>query len=103
MAARVLASLVNHLQCLSFLQARSICGANAGVDTTRGEQISTVAEFNHGEVNLLVATDIAEEGIDVQTCSEVIRFSLPKTVRSNIQSRGRARRHGSRYIVFLER
>ncbi|KAG0553607.1 hypothetical protein KC19_12G024900 [Ceratodon purpureus] len=103
-AARVLANLVNHLECLSeFLQARSICGANAGVDTTRVQQQSTVAEFNQGQVNLLVATDVAEEGIDVQTCSEVIRFSLPKTVRSNIQSRGRARRHGSTYIVFLER
>ena len=51
-AARVLANLVNHLECLSeFLQARSICGANAGVDTTRVQQQSTVAEFNQGQVD----------------------------------------------------
>lgn len=56
-AARVLANLVNHLECLSeFLQARSICGANAGIDTTRGQQQSTVAEFNQGQVDRVCFT-----------------------------------------------
>ena len=54
-------------------------------------------------MNLLVATDVAEEGLDVQGCSAVLRFDLPKTPSSLVQSRGRARQHGSSFIVLLER
>lgn len=36
-------------------------------------------------------------------CSCVIRFDLPKTVRSYIQSRGRARQNDSQFVVMLER
>ncbi len=56
-----------------------------------------------GQVNLLVSTDVVEEGLDVQSCRSVIRFDLSKTVRSYIQSRGRARHTGSEFIVFMER
>lgn len=55
------------------------------------------------QVNLLFATDVVEEGIDVPHCSSVIRFDLPKTVRSYVQSRGRARQTESQYILMLER
>lgn len=104
MAAVVLAYLVNDLQCLrENFRSESICGASIGPHTTRREQQCTMTAFNKGEINLLVATELAEEGIDVKNCGEVIRFNLPKTLRSNIQSRGRARRSGSTYIVFLER
>ncbi|KAL6217730.1 hypothetical protein ACLB2K_010947 [Fragaria x ananassa] len=55
------------------------------------------------KVNLLFATDVVEEGIHVQNCSYVIRFDLPKTVRSYVQSRGRARKDDSQFIIMLER
>ncbi|GAB2276325.1 Belongs to the helicase [Dionaea muscipula] len=55
------------------------------------------------QINLLFATDVVEEGIHVPNCSCVVRFDLPKTVRSYIQSRGRARQNGSLFITMLER
>lgn len=55
------------------------------------------------QVNLLIATDVVEEGIDVPKCSTVIRFDITKTVRSNVQSRGRARQTNSKFIIMLER
>lgn len=58
---------------------------------------------NWCQLNLLFATDVVEEGIHVPNCSFVIRFDLPKTVRSYVQSRGRARKNDSQYITMLER
>ncbi|KAB1225575.1 hypothetical protein CJ030_MR1G020790 [Morella rubra] len=55
------------------------------------------------KVNLLFSTDVVEEGIHVPNCSYVIRFDLPKTVRSYVQSRGRARQSNSQFVVMLER
>jgi hypothetical protein len=55
------------------------------------------------QVNLLVATSVGEEGLDIQTCCLVVRFDLPETVSSFIQSRGRARMTKSKYVFLLER
>lgn len=54
-------------------------------------------------MNLLVATNVAEEGLDIQTCCLVVRFDLPETVASFIQSRGRARMTISEYVFLVER
>jgi len=50
-----------------------------------------------------VATSVAEEGLDIRQCNVVIRFDLAKTVLAYIQSRGRARKPGSDYILMVER
>lgn len=55
------------------------------------------------QVTLLVATSVAEEGLDIRQCNVVIRFDLAKTVLAYIQSRGRARKPGSDYILMIER
>lgn len=55
------------------------------------------------QVTLLVATSVAEEGLDIRQCNVVIRFDLAKTVLAYIQSRGRARKPGSDYILMLEK
>ncbi|KAE8724485.1 Dicer-like protein 4 [Hibiscus syriacus] len=54
-----------------------------------------------GNLNLLVATKVGEEGLDIQTCCLVIRFDLPETVASFIQSRGRARMPVSEYAFLV--
>ena len=55
------------------------------------------------QLNLLVATSVGEEGLDIQTCCLVIRFDLPGTVASFIQSRGRARMPRSEYAFLVDR
>ncbi|KAB5552816.1 hypothetical protein DKX38_010127 [Salix brachista] len=54
-------------------------------------------------LNLLIATKVGEEGLDIQTCCLVIRFDLPETVASFIQSRGRARMPQSEYAFLVDR
>ncbi|KAI1153106.1 RNase3 domain-containing protein [Nemania diffusa] len=59
-------------------------------------------DFRMGKLNLLIATSIAEEGIDVPACNLVICFNTPPNVKSFIQRRGRARMENSRIILLLE-
>ncbi|KAK1314457.1 hypothetical protein QJS10_CPA06g01908 [Acorus calamus] len=102
--AKVIERFVKNLCWLSHFSVSYLTGGGASVDAlTPRMQRETLDSFRRGEVNLLFTTDVAEEGIHVPNCSCVIRFDLPKTVRSYVQSRGRARQVGSNYFIMLER
>lgn len=58
-------------------------------------------DFRTGDKNLVVSTSVAEEGIDIQACGTVIRFDPPDNMVSWAQSRGRARRRRSTFLVML--
>jgi endoribonuclease Dicer len=50
---------------------------------------------------VLVASDVLEEGIDIQKCNLVVKFDVPKNYRSYVQSKGRARHRSSQYIMMV--
>jgi endoribonuclease Dicer len=62
----------------------------------------TLKDFKLGYKNLLVSTSVAEEGIDVQSCCSVIRWDLPQNMISWAQSRGRARKSKSTFVIMTE-
>ncbi|KAL0382577.1 UNVERIFIED_CONTAM: Endoribonuclease Dicer2 [Sesamum calycinum] len=70
---------------------------------SRKEQNAIVDEFRKGKVNIIVATSMLEEGLDVQSCNLVIRFDPSATVCSFIQSRGRARMQNSDFVLMVKR
>lgn len=53
------------------------------------QQNKVLEEFRNGRYNVLVATSVAEEGLDVPSCNVVIRFDIMSSVETMIQSRGR--------------
>lgn len=56
--------------------------------------------FKKNETNLIVASSVLEEGIDLQMCNLVISYDLPKSFRSYVQSKGRARVRNSNFVLF---
>ncbi|KAG6758162.1 hypothetical protein POTOM_038498 [Populus tomentosa] len=85
-------------------KTKYMAGNNSGLQSqTRQKQNEIVEEFRKGMVNIIVATSILEEGLDVQSCNLVIRFDPPFSVSSFIQSRGRARMQNSDYLLMVER
>ena len=60
-------------------------------------------KFRSGECNLLVATDIAQEGIDIKECNFVIRYSFVSNAIGTIQAIGRARMEGSQCFLLVLR
>lgn len=102
-AALVLPKVFGELPSLKFVKCASLIGHNNNQDMRTRQMQETISKFKDGRVTLLVATSVAEEGLDIRQCNVVIRFDLAKTVLAYIQSRGRARKPGSDYILMLEK
>lgn len=64
-------------------------------------QEEVLLDFGVGEKNLIVSTAVAEEGIDIQACGSVVRWDLPANMTSWAQSRGRARRQRSTFVLMF--
>lgn len=68
----------------------------------QNEQKETISSFRQGHLNLLIATSVAEEGLDIPQCNLVVRYGLLTNAIAQKQAVGRARAADSRYSVVAE-
>ncbi len=68
---------------------------------TQEEQALAIKEFERGKHNVLVATSVAEEGLDIPSCDLVVFFEpVPSEIR-HIQRRGRTGRIKKGRVIIL--
>nr|BAE91391.1 unnamed protein product [Macaca fascicularis] len=82
------------------IRAQLLIGAgNSSQSThmTQRDQQEVIRKFRDGTLNLLVATSVAEEGLDIPQCNVVVRYGLLTNEISMVQARGRARADQSVY------
>ena len=75
--------------------------ASAGVaagaihgDKSQGARITALADFKEGRTRVLIATDIAARGIDIDQLSHVINYDLPNEPETYVHRIGRTGRAG---------
>ncbi|WP_058230320.1 DEAD/DEAH box helicase [Clostridium butyricum] len=71
-------------------------------DMTQAHRLTTLSKFKEGTLNLLIATDVAARGIDVDGVTHVFNYDLPQDVESyvhRIGRTGRANREGTAYSL----
>lgn len=95
--------LSSHYQIGTFIGTSTFASRAASLvdlfDSKLQEQ--DLQDFRNGTKNLMIATNVLEEGIDIPECSCVICFDLPKNLISFVQRRGRARQAESQYMLFV--
>jgi len=68
---------------------------------TQEEQNAVIKNFRDGKLNLLVATSVLEEGIDIPACNLIIRYQHVTNEIALIQSKGRARAMDSKCYAII--
>ncbi|KAK9823040.1 hypothetical protein WJX81_002311 [Elliptochloris bilobata] len=103
--ALALHAMLRACPALSFLRSAPLMGYGGNVAAASlcvKRQQAVLEEFRAGELNTLISTAVAEEGLDLTRCALVLRFDPPATALEFIQSRGRARAPQSHMVLMAE-
>ncbi|KAL0592071.1 hypothetical protein ABG067_000724 [Albugo candida] len=84
------ADYLEHLLCREGFPATSIHG-----DRTQREREAALNSFRSGRTPVLVATDVAARGLDINGVTHVINFDLPNNIDDYVHRIGRTGRAGN--------
>ncbi len=76
------------------LAKEGIAAAAIHSDRTQGERTQALAEFKEGRTQVLVGTDVAARGLDIEQLPYVINFDLPGSPEDYVHRIGRTGRAG---------
>ncbi len=88
------------------LQSRAYNVEGMHGDMGQSQRLNTLRKFKEGNLDFLVATDVAARGIDVDDISHVINYDLPQDSDSyvhRIGRTGRANKEGIAYTLVTPR
>ncbi|HKT56674.1 MAG TPA: DEAD/DEAH box helicase, partial [Microbacterium sp.] len=76
------------------LRARGYSAAAINGDIAQAQRERTVNQLKSGKLDILVATDVAARGLDVERISHVVNFDIPTDTESYVHRIGRTGRAG---------
>src|SRR3954451_8156603 len=76
------------------LRARGFSAMAINGDVPQPVRERTVSQLRNGELDVLVATDVAARGLDVQRISHVVNYDIPTDTESYVHRIGRTGRAG---------
>jgi len=82
------------VQLAEKLQARGFSAAALNGDIAQNQRERTVNQLKNGELDILVATDVAARGLDVDRISHVINYDIPYDTEAYVHRIGRTGRAG---------
>lgn len=78
-----------------YLEAEGLTAAAIHGNKSQGARTKALASFKDGRVQILVATDIAARGIDIDLLPQVVNFDLPNVPEDYVHRIGRTARAGN--------
>jgi ATP-dependent RNA helicase DeaD len=91
------------LELAERLIARGFAAAALNGDIQQSQRERTIAQLKAGAIDILVATDVAARGLDVERISHVVNFDVPHDTESYVHRIGRTGRAGrsGEAILFI--
>ncbi len=90
-------------QCDKVAAELSAIGQRCGIyrgEMDKQERRNNLKAFRDGKINILISTDLASRGLDVEHVGRVINYHLPKEMENYIHRVGRTARAGRSGVVY---
>ncbi|WP_432696564.1 DEAD/DEAH box helicase [Marinobacterium sp. YM272] len=81
------------------LQADGIAALAIHGDKHQRERIAALAAFAEGDISVLVATDVAARGLDIESLPQVVNYDLPNQPQDYVHRIGRTGRAGQKGLA----
>ncbi|UPG93298.1 DEAD/DEAH box helicase [Luteibacter aegosomatissinici] len=78
----------------SKLQARGFAAAAINGDMAQAQRERVIDQLKNGKLDILIATDVAARGLDVERISHVLNYDIPHDTESYVHRIGRTGRAG---------
>jgi ATP-dependent RNA helicase DeaD len=76
------------------LRSRGFNAAAINGDLIQAQRERTIGQLRNGDIDILVATDVAARGLDVERISHVVNYDIPQDAESYVHRIGRTGRAG---------
>ncbi|WP_182359911.1 DEAD/DEAH box helicase [Tomitella gaofuii] len=76
------------------LRARGLAAAAINGDIVQAQRERTIGQLKDGRIDILVATDVAARGLDVDRISHVVNYDIPHDTEAYVHRIGRTGRAG---------
>ncbi len=83
------------------LKARGFSAAAINGDIPQAQRERTIAALKDGSIDILIATDVAARGLDVERISHVLNYDIPQDTESYVHRIGRTGRAGRSGAALL--
>jgi Fanconi anemia group M protein len=98
--------LLNSVSNINGIRAERFVGQANKLDRgmSQKEQLKVLEQFKEGKINLLIATNVGEEGLDISECNFVIFYDNPPSAIRIVQRMGRTGRKlpGKVYVLLTK-
>ncbi|MDT8452643.1 MAG: DEAD/DEAH box helicase [Gammaproteobacteria bacterium] len=83
------------------LEARGYSAAALNGDIQQNQRERTITQLKNGKLDIIVATDVAARGLDVERISHVVNYDIPHDTESYVHRIGRTGRAGRKGDAIL--
>src|ERR1700710_70385 len=83
------------------LQGRGYAAESMHGDMNQAQRETVIRRFKGGQVEIVVATDVAARGLDVERISHVVNYDIPNDVEAYVHRIGRIGRAGRSGVAVL--
>ena len=83
-----------------FLESNGFKAKGISSALSQSQRSKVMESFRNGETNILVATDVAARGLDIENVDVVVNFELPDDSENYVHRIGRTGRAGRKGLAF---
>jgi ATP-dependent RNA helicase DeaD len=87
-------------ELVASLQARGYMADGLHGDLSQSQRDRVMKKFRDGKLEILVATDVAARGLDIEDITHVVNYDIPQDPESYVHRIGRTGRAGKKGVAF---